>query len=48
MSDKLDEMIAAGAQLEAYGEGGWPCGGIITLIIAIAVAAAVLTFVGSF
>lgn len=24
--DKLSKAIAAGAQLEAAGEGGWPCG----------------------
>jgi hypothetical protein len=46
MSDKIDDMIAAGSQLEAYGEGGLPWSGCLTLIIAIAIAAAMIYIAG--
>ena len=42
MSDKMDKAIAVGAQLEAAGEGGWPCG-MMLFVAALAFLAFVVT-----
>jgi hypothetical protein len=46
MSDKLDNLINGAAQVEALGEQSTPWSGIITLIIALALAAGMIYIAG--
>lgn len=45
MSDKMDKAIAAGAQLEAAGEGPWPCSTMLFVIVLGGIAFVVLPVV---